>query len=180
MPSPSWSQATSGVNGSGPRIRLTCLWLVSGAGARTRRSHGLLRRNPTGSREAARAGRSGARNMRCSINSVLVAQYISRPGKKSHAKSQRGQTPGHSQPRRADIQPGQVPGEPRRATPGDAREVTGVKGSPVSNPAVPTGERPVGSTQRLPAIRMISAPAPGVSGVDRGKGLEVSAGGGTL
>ena len=41
--------------------------------------------------------------------------------------------------RQATVKPGQVPTERHRATPSDAREVTGGQGVAGSNPAVPTG-----------------------------------------
>src|SRR5215469_1991107 len=59
--------------------------------------------------------------------------------RKSHSKSQRGQTSGDTQLRQATVEAGQVPNEPHRATPSDAREVTGGQGVAGSNPAVPTG-----------------------------------------
>ena len=61
------------------------------------------------------------------------------PARKSHSKSQRGQTSGDTQLRQATVEAGQVPNEPHRATPSDAREVTGGQGVAGSNPAVPTG-----------------------------------------
>src|SRR5262249_42671996 len=53
------------------------------------------------------------------------------PARKSHSKSQRGQTSGDTQLRQATVEAGQVPSEPsppRPATPGRGLEV---KGSPV-------------------------------------------------
>jgi len=73
------------------------------------------------------------------INPVLVAQDISRPGRKSHSKSQRGQPSGDTQLRQATVEAGQVPSEPSPATSSDAQEVTGGQGVAGSNPAVPTG-----------------------------------------
>ena len=61
--------------------------------------------------------------------------------RKSHSKSQRGQISGDSQLRRATVEAGQVLSEPHRATPNDAREVTGGQGVVGANPAVPTGSR---------------------------------------
>jgi hypothetical protein len=59
------------------------------------------------------------------------------PGK-SHSKSQRGPSSGDMSRRRATVCAVQVLSEPCRATPGDAREVTGGQGVAGSNPAVPT------------------------------------------
>ena len=53
------------------------------------------------------------------------------PARKSHSKSQRRPASGDTQLRQATVEAGQVPSEPHQATPSDAREVTGVKGSPV-------------------------------------------------
>ena len=59
--------------------------------------------------------------------------------RKSQTKSQRRPTSGDTQLRQATVKPGQVPTERHRATPSDAREVTGGQGVAGSNPAVPTG-----------------------------------------
>ena len=48
--------------------------------------------------------------------------------RKSHSKSQRGQTSGDTQLRQATAKPGQVPSEPSPATSSDARDVTGGQG----------------------------------------------------
>jgi hypothetical protein len=60
------------------------------------------------------------------------------PVRKSHSKSQRGQTSGDTQLRQATDQAGQVPSEPSPATSSDGQEVTGGQGGAGSNPAVPT------------------------------------------
>jgi hypothetical protein len=60
--------------------------------------------------------------------------------RKSHSKSQRGAASGGISRRGATVCAVQVLSEPCRATPGDAREVTGVKGSPVQiRPSRPEG-----------------------------------------
>jgi hypothetical protein len=63
----------------------------------------------------------------------LCCPVAGRPAspRKSHSKSQRRPTSGGVSRRRASVCAVQVPGEPCQATPGDVREVTGVKGSPV-------------------------------------------------
>ena len=76
----------------------------------------------------------------CVIHS-LCCPVCGRPAspRKSHSKSQRGQTSGHSQLRQATVEAGQVPSEPSPATSNDVWEVTGGQGVAGSNPAVPTG-----------------------------------------
>src|SRR5215472_7942564 len=76
----------------------------------------------------------------CVIHS-LCCPVGGRPAspRKSHSKSQRGQTSGDTQLRQATVEAGQVPGEPSPATSSDTREVTGGQGVAGSNPAVPTG-----------------------------------------
>ena len=59
--------------------------------------------------------------------------------RKSHSKSQRRPVSGDTQLRQATVEAGHVPTERYRATPCDAREVTGGQGVADSNPAVPTG-----------------------------------------
>ena len=62
------------------------------------------------------------------------------PGK-SHSKSQRGPPSGDISRHRAIVCAVQVLSEPSRATPADARDVTGGQGVAGSNPAVPTQVR---------------------------------------
>ena len=61
--------------------------------------------------------------------------------RKSQSKSQRRPTSGDTQRRQATVKPGQVPTERHRATPSDARNMTGGQGVAGSNPAVPTGNQ---------------------------------------
>jgi hypothetical protein len=63
------------------------------------------------------------------------------PARKSQTKSQRRPTSGDTQRRQATVEPGQVPAERHRATPSDARNVTGGPGVAGSNPTVPTGNQ---------------------------------------
>jgi hypothetical protein len=60
---------------------------------------------------------------------------------KSHSKSQRRPSSGDISRHRATVCAAQLLSEPSRATPGDAREVTGGQGVAGSNPAVPTGSQ---------------------------------------
>ena len=76
----------------------------------------------------------------CVIHSLCCPVGGARPPPgMSHAKSQRRPTSGDAQRRQATVKPGQVPTERHRATPSDARNVTGGHGAAGSNPAVPTG-----------------------------------------
>jgi hypothetical protein len=61
--------------------------------------------------------------------------------RESHSESQRGTASGDRQPHRAATWAGQVPSEPRWATPSDTPKVTGGQGVAGSNPAVPTQVR---------------------------------------
>jgi hypothetical protein len=71
----------------------------------------------------------------CVIHS-LCCPVCGRPvsPRKSHSKSQRGQTSGHSQLRQATVEAGQVPSEPSPATSSDVWGVTGGHGVAGSNP----------------------------------------------
>src|SRR5262249_58042262 len=53
------------------------------------------------------------------------------PARKSHSKSQRGQTSGDTQLRQATVEAGQVPSEPSPPRPATPGRCLGVKGSPV-------------------------------------------------
>src|SRR5215471_8163069 len=74
--------------------------------------------------QASSAPRTAARRALFTVFAVRSA--VSQ--RKSHSKSQCGQMSGDTQLRQATVKPGQVPSEPRRATSGDAREVTGGQG----------------------------------------------------
>src|SRR5262249_25055287 len=80
-----------------------------------------------------------AHTHRCSNTRQAFKQRPIHPPRKSQTKSQRRPTSGDTQLRQATVKPGQVPTERHRATPSDARNVTGGQGVAGSNPAVPTG-----------------------------------------
>ena len=83
-------------------------------------------------RHAGRSGHNAIRRLSVRYSHLCCRSAVDRPlPRKSHSKSQRGQTSGDSQLRQATVEAVQRLGEPSPATPSDARDVTGVKGSPV-------------------------------------------------